>query len=103
MERKIKKVAVEKDIANALENYLRAKSEYEKSLREVEKIKLEFTDEEPEVVEILYKGSVIAKIEVVKSKRVEVGKLPPEIRNMYTTEKLEKRLIVTGIPTPSDD
>jgi vacuolar-type H+-ATPase subunit I/STV1 len=52
-----------------------------------------------DTIELVYRGSLVAKIIVTEVKRVDLQALPKEIKEKYVKINKEKRLVITGIPS----
>jgi hypothetical protein len=52
-----------------------------------------------DTIELVYRGSLVAKIIVTEVKRVDLQALPKDIKEKYVKINKEKRLVITGIPS----
>jgi len=87
-----------KEEYSLIREYIEVREKYEALRQAIEGLKLEMEED----TELTYKGFVIGKVSMVKSRRIDFSKIPPQLKeelNRFYVEKPEKRLIITGIST----
>jgi len=97
----MKKVEINEREYEIIKRYKRIAEELKEVEKEIAELKGTLAGEES--VELLYNGNIIGKILVVNVKRVDVGLLPPEVKEAYTKICTDRRLIISGIPLESED